>query len=86
MKTYVKFWALILVAAMSVTGCVKPFQQHDLPPAHQLMHPGPGVDGPGPGVLAPQMPVSTMGAAAAPDLLSVLFLLHLTISWGSETV
>ena len=66
MKTYVKFWALILVTALSVTGCVKPFQQHNLPPAHQLMHPGPGVDGPGPGVLAPQMPVSTMGAAAAP--------------------
>ncbi len=32
---------------------------HNLPPAHQVMHPGPGVDGPGPGVMPP---IAAMGA------------------------
>ena len=36
-------------------------KQHNLPPADQIIHPGPGVDGPGPGVLMPQQhPVAMM--------------------------
>lgn len=42
-------FALLLAAC----GCKFP-GQHNLPPAAQLMHPGPGVDGPGPGVLTPE--------------------------------
>lgn len=42
-------WALLgLIAA--VTGCKLPMARN-LPPAQQIMHPGPGVDGPGPGVM-----------------------------------
>jgi hypothetical protein len=35
---------------VAVFGCKAPFT-HNLPPAQQIMHPGPGVDGPGPGVM-----------------------------------
>ena len=47
-----------------------------LPPASMLMHPGPGVDGPGPGVLmgeqvAPLFPASSQVAFVSPDGMSV---------------
>ncbi|MBN2474116.1 MAG: hypothetical protein JXB62_05890 [Pirellulales bacterium] len=38
------------VVAVAVAGCQVPMQEN-LPPAQMLMHPGPGVDGPGPGVM-----------------------------------
>lgn len=42
---------LVLLSALAVAGgCALPFK-NNLPPATQLMHPGPGVDGPGPGVM-----------------------------------
>jgi hypothetical protein len=44
-------FAAVLAAAV---GC-QMHGGHNLPPAEQLMHPGPGVTGPGPGVLAPQV-------------------------------
>ena len=45
-----------LVALMlAALGCAFP-KQHNLPPAQQLMEPGPGVGGPGPGVLPPTLP------------------------------
>jgi hypothetical protein len=42
----------VMVAAL--VGCKMP-GTHNLPPAERLMHPGPGVDGPGPGVLIPEI-------------------------------
>lgn len=42
-------WALFC-AFVAMVGCKAPFS-HNLPPAEQIMHPGPGVDGPGPGVM-----------------------------------
>ncbi len=42
-------WAL-LGLFMAATGCQLPFS-NNLPPADRIMHPGPGVDGPGPGVM-----------------------------------
>ena len=53
---------LFLTLAMVATGCTAPGGrgglpiEHNLPPAQMLMHPGPGVGGPGPGVLAPMRP------------------------------
>ncbi|MEX2561572.1 MAG: hypothetical protein WD403_16730, partial [Pirellulales bacterium] len=41
--------ALLSVFAAAV-GCKLPFT-NNLPPAERIMHPGPGVDGPGPGVM-----------------------------------
>src|SRR5580658_6020063 len=48
----------LLVVALAAAGCHKPVQ-NNLPPGEMLAHPGPGMDGPGPGVLAyqPAMPV-----------------------------
>lgn len=40
----------LVLALVAATGCHHR-ARHNLPPAAQLMHPGPGVDGPGPGVM-----------------------------------
>lgn len=40
----------LLAAAVAATGCAGRMA-YNLPPAQRLMHPGPGVDGPGPGVI-----------------------------------
>ena len=51
--------ALFLCSTVGAIGCGAT-GGHNLPPAAQLAHPGPGVGGPGPGVLTPPMP--PMGA------------------------
>lgn len=55
MRTTVVASVLALLAA--ITGCTGPYKQN-LPPAQMLMEPGPGVGGPGPGVMMhqPAMP------------------------------
>lgn len=68
MKRFVTHLSLIAAGAMVATGCVP--TRHNLPPAQQLMEPGPGVGGPGPGVMGPQpfaasTTVGTMGAPIA---------------------
>lgn len=57
------FGVLLLGLAVGMTGCHQgPVK--NLPPAEMIMHPGPGVDGPGPGVMIYQPPV------AAPSIAS----------------
>jgi len=53
-----KYGTCLLALAVAIAGCKVPHQQN-LPPAQMLMHPGPGVDGPGPGVMMyqPILPV-----------------------------
>ncbi|MCO6047714.1 hypothetical protein NG895_27740 [Aeoliella sp. ICT_H6.2] len=41
----------VLAAALTTIGCTGAKMAHNLPPAQQLMEPGPGVGGPGPGVI-----------------------------------
>jgi len=48
---------------MAAVGCHKPVA-NNLPPAQLLAHPGPGVDGPGPGVLTYQPAVPPVAAAS----------------------
>jgi hypothetical protein len=48
---------------MAATGCHKPVV-HNLPPSEMLAHPGPGVDGPGPGVLSYQPAVPAVAASS----------------------
>lgn len=56
MKVNLQLGMVMLIAtALGVPGCAVP-KAHNLPPAQQLMEPGPGVGGPGPGVLPPAMP------------------------------
>jgi hypothetical protein len=45
-----KYRLALFGAVLAMAGCKAPFTKN-LPPAEQLMHPGPGVDGPGPGVM-----------------------------------
>src|SRR5262245_3381189 len=54
MKIRFALWMLPLVALVA-TGCAFP-RAYNLPPSQQLMEPGPGVGGPGPGVLPPTLP------------------------------
>jgi hypothetical protein len=54
MKIRFALWMLPLLALVA-TGCAFP-KAYNLPPAQQLMEPGPGVGGPGPGVLPPSLP------------------------------
>src|ERR1044072_5824617 len=46
---------VLALALMAALGGAVP-KQHNLPPAIQLMEPGPGGGGPGPGVLPPSLP------------------------------
>jgi hypothetical protein len=55
MKIRLSLWSLALGVSLTALGCAFP-KQHNLPPAIQLMEPGPGVGGPGPGVLPPTLP------------------------------
>ena len=48
--TRMRYRTALLSLCVAVAGCKSPFS-HNLPPAVQLAHPGPGVGGPGPGVL-----------------------------------
>ncbi|MCA9132970.1 MAG: hypothetical protein KDA45_07435 [Planctomycetales bacterium] len=48
------FLTLAVVATGCFTGCTP--VRHNLPPAQRLLEPGPGVGGPGPGVLSADMP------------------------------
>jgi len=54
---------LLFIVALAMAGCRVPMQEN-LPPAHRLMHPGPGVDGPGPGVMMYQDRASSAGRSS----------------------
>jgi hypothetical protein len=54
---------LLLVMVAAVAGCQKHLH-NKLPPSDMLMHPGPGVDGPGPGVMMYQPPAPPINAAS----------------------
>ncbi len=57
-------FVLMVVACVAIAGCRTPCKEN-LPPAQQLMHPGPGVDGPGPGVMSYQQPMAPSPAATS---------------------
>jgi hypothetical protein len=56
MKIRLTLVSVALLMGMTALGCAFPYAAHNLPPAAQLMEPGPGVGGPGPGVLPPTLP------------------------------
>ncbi|WP_146512938.1 hypothetical protein [Rubripirellula amarantea] len=60
MKRIVTHLSLLAAAAIFATGCVP--VRHNLPPDQRMMEPGPGVGGPGPGIMgAPAMAPGMMG-------------------------
>ena len=56
MKLRLSLWIVSLAALSATLGCTAMPYAHNLPPAQQLLEPGPGVGGPGPGVLPPLIP------------------------------
>jgi len=55
MKVRLTLVGISLAVGLTALGCAFPVQ-HNIPPAAQIMEPGPGVGGPGPGVLPPTLP------------------------------
>jgi len=76
MKLPLLSWTFLIAIAMTTAiGCVSPVG-YNLPPAERLMEPGPGVGGPGPGVIPPvALPVASMGfiGVAPQPTVQVLF-------------
>jgi hypothetical protein len=62
--------SISLALSLTALGCAFPIQ-HNLPPAAQLLEPGPGVGGPGPGVLPPTLPPAMI--AMSMPTVQVLF-------------
>lgn len=56
MKLRLSLWIVMMAAISATLGCAAAPYAHNLPPAQQLLEPGPGVGGPGPGVLPPALP------------------------------
>ena len=54
----------LLVMVMAAVGCHNPVSHSNLPPSEMLAHPGPGVGGPGPGVLTYQPAAPAVAAAS----------------------
>src|SRR5262245_23997322 len=60
MKVHLSLLTVALALGLTTLGCAFPHAGHNLPPAAQLMEPGPVVGGPGPGVLPPTRPPAMM--------------------------
>lgn len=61
----IRMWHLMACAAVAIASGCAGLKEYNLPPAQQLLEPGPGVGGPGPGVIPPMTggvaPVVGMG-------------------------
>ncbi|MCA9198308.1 MAG: hypothetical protein KDA87_12250 [Planctomycetales bacterium] len=66
MRIRVLVWTFAYLSVVTGMGC-QLTGGHNLPPATQLAQPGPGVGGPGPGVLTPPMPPMGGGGGAYMD-------------------
>jgi hypothetical protein len=56
-----RYRMLVLLLTLAMVGCEAPLRHHNLPPAEMIQHPGPGVDGPGPGVMMYSPPGPPIG-------------------------
>lgn len=77
MKIQTSLFVVLVAASATVFGDgLGGLRTYNLPPAHRLHEPGPGVGGPGPGVLAPVYPSSShvmIGGGAANSTIQFLF-------------
>ncbi|NUQ62465.1 MAG: hypothetical protein HUU20_08250 [Pirellulales bacterium] len=79
-----------MVVVFAVAGCHGPINPvNNLPPAQQIMHPGPGVDGPGPGVMVyqpavPAPPLTSQVAFVGPEGMSVSWDVGMPGAFDSE--
>lgn len=72
-------WALCS-ALVALVGCKAPLS-NNIPPAARLMHPGPGVDGPGPGVMMLGNPGPTAGVAGAASQVTFAGPEGMAVAW-----
>jgi len=89
--------AILLMAVVGMVGCQVPAARtglpvsHNLPPAQMLAEPGPGVGGPGPGVMPAWQPPGgngMQGGAAAGQTVQVLFdkPVRMQVQWDVSSV
>lgn len=72
MKLRLTFWSILL--GLAVSAVIAGDHAYNLPPAIMLMEPGPGVGGPGPGVLAPvSHPGAGICAVGVESTVQILF-------------
>jgi hypothetical protein len=76
-------YRLALAGALALAGCKAPFTSN-LPPAEQIMHPGPGVDGPGPGVMMLGNPAPMPPSAAAASQILFTGPEGMIITWDAS--
>ena len=80
---------VLLTAVLAMSGCALPFRDN-CPPADRLMHPGPGVDGPGPGVMtwappvAPPIVATSQVAFVGPEGMMVAWDVSMPGAFDSE--
>ena len=65
MKLQTIRWIVATAASLGALGCVSGRVAHNLPPSQRLLEPGPGVGGPGPGVI-PAAAMMPMGPGGGP--------------------
>ncbi len=77
--------ALLMAAVTALTGCFLRPGKHNLPPAQQLMEPGPGVGGPGPGVMLGSAYPGPMVPLMAPRSSQLYFVgpNAMTVTWDA---
>lgn len=73
-----RYAVVLMIVAVGLAGCKGP-RMNNLPPAQMMMHPGPGVDGPGPGVL--QMPEPGMAGPAPSSQIAFVGPDGMMIAW-----
>lgn len=76
MKRFLSLFAIVAV----LVGC-KAATHHNLPPEVQIMHPGPGVDGPGPGIMMLGDPGPPPGLASPASQIAFIGPEGMMIAW-----
>ncbi len=82
-----KYGICLILVVFTVVGCHGPV--NNLPPAERIMHPGPGVDGPGPGVMVYQPaiampPLTSQVAFIGPEGMAVAWDVGMPGAFDSE--
>jgi hypothetical protein len=92
-----RYWFVLFALCAALGGCALPHNSpgphgdrirpvvarrvNNLPPAAMLMHPGPGVDGPGPGVFMTSAPGAGMGLTGLTSQIAFMGLEGMKVNW-----
>ncbi len=95
MKVQFNQLSLLMAMMLVLAGCKtlnsrRPIGPHNLPPTQMMMHPGPGVGGPGPGVMmraaSPTIPIGGEGMSTQGPSSQIAFIGpdSMTVSWDID--